>query len=89
MTVSSSVEDRVTNPNPNWRDNFGKPITVKCKSDYCENYVSTTNSAVNRNSGVYCPECRVETRRIDKQKYDKKRSALRREETRRRLTESR
>lgn len=69
----------MANRNPNWRDNFRKPVTLKCKNDWCETLVTTISSTALQ--GTYCDSCRAEAKVIDDRKYEEKRSRQRREAT--------
>lgn len=52
-----------------WQENFHRPAIVKCLNDYCDNFVHTTRNIVSL-QGVYCDECRVEAKQINRKNYE-------------------
>lgn len=67
----AQVTDQSTDPSDLY-PGLNQPVTVKCKNDFCENLVQTTNGCAARLCGVYCPGCRAEAKRItDRNSYQR------------------
>jgi len=63
------------NRNPNWQANFLHSVTVKCKNEFCNNYIHTITAAIHQ--GVYCAECKREAHRIaDRNYYERKKRRI-------------
>jgi hypothetical protein len=67
------IRDPATNLN--WKTNFLKQITVKCKNVECTNTQITTVARASQ--GVFCDSCRKEGRRITEKLHEERRKQRR------------